>query len=96
MSNFEQQVREEFEERFAGVSFRSHASDDIFSAWKRGKAVFRLHTGNAGEDDVLLADDAEEAKRDVLAHFEKEELPADWEIETICSASALQRKKGLG
>ena len=49
---------------------------------KREK-VFRLDTGNYGEDDLLLGTSREEVLRNVLHHHEMEGLPEDWTLEEV-------------
>jgi len=66
--------------------FRSHSKEEIKKAISEGKKVFFLDTGNAGEDDILIAEPGEgreDVLADVLAHHEMAELPVGWYLEEI-------------
>ena len=65
------------------MNYRSHAKEEVIEALKKGEKVWRLDTGNYGEDDVLIGGTMEEALADVLAYHELAELPEDWEITEI-------------
>ena len=65
------------------MNYRSHAKTEVLEALKKGEKVWRLDTGNFGEDDVLIGGTMEEALADVLSHHELAELPEDWEITEI-------------
>ena len=61
---------------------RSHTEEKIQTR-PAGTKVFRLDTGNDGEDDVLLGASREDVLRDVLYHHEIKELPEHWELEEL-------------
>jgi hypothetical protein len=68
------------------MDFKSHTKEEIKKAISEGKKVFALDTGNAGEDDILIADTNEtrqDVLEDVLAHHEVSELPEGWTLEEI-------------
>jgi len=61
---------------------RSHTEEKIQNR-PAGTKVFRLDTGNNGEDDVLLGENREDVLRDVLSHHEIKELPEHWELSEV-------------
>jgi hypothetical protein len=68
------------------MNFRSHSKEEIKKAISEGKKLFSLDTGNAGYDDILIADTNEtrqDVLEDVLAHHEVSELPEGWTLEEI-------------
>jgi hypothetical protein len=68
------------------MNFRSHSKEEIKKAISEGKRVFALDTGNAGEDDILIAEPGEgreDVLADVLAHHEMAELPENWTLKEI-------------
>jgi hypothetical protein len=67
---------------------KSHTNDELRQALRSGKRLWELDTGSAGEDDILIAEPAE--NRDdllstVLSHFERTELPPRWTLEGLSS-----------
>ncbi|MBW2006138.1 MAG: hypothetical protein JRI72_16355 [Deltaproteobacteria bacterium] len=58
---------------------RSYTEEQIRKAQSQNKQIWKLETGNAGEDDFLIGS-YEEVLNDVLVHFEEKALPEDWEI----------------
>ena len=62
------------------MNYRSHMKAEVIEALKKGEKVWRLDTGNYGEDDVLIGGTMEEALADVLSHQELAELPEGWEL----------------
>lgn len=61
------------------MNYRSHMKAEVIEALKKGEKVWRLDTGTAGEDDVLIGN-YDDALADVLSHHELAELPEGWEI----------------
>lgn len=58
---------------------RSHSKEEIKNRPAETR-VFRLDTGNDGEDDVLIGASREEVLQDVLRHHELKALPEHWEL----------------
>lgn len=66
--------------------FRSFTPAQVAEAQANGKTIYELATANAGEDDYLIADAGETREdilRDVLSHFELDELPKGWSLEIV-------------
>lgn len=64
------------------MNLRSHSASTIRDALADGLPVWRLETGNDGEDDVLIGD-YQDVVADILDHFDLDELPDHWFLERV-------------
>ncbi|KKN09857.1 hypothetical protein LCGC14_1042280 [marine sediment metagenome] len=61
------------------MDYKSHTKEEITQALKDGKEVWRLDTGNSGEDDMLIGTH-DEVVADILHHHELDTLPEGWTL----------------
>jgi hypothetical protein len=64
------------------MNFKSHTRTQIVEALERHIPVYELDTANYGEDDVLTGS-FQECLSDVLAYFDLEYLPVDWNLRRV-------------
>jgi len=63
------------------MNFRSHSKNEVRDAIANGDQAWALDTAT-GDDDVLIGE-LGAVTRDILDHFEREELPEGWELTRI-------------
>ena len=61
---------------------KSHTKKELLDAQTSGKKLWKLNTGNDGEDDILIGEKAE-VIADIRSYYEIENIPDDWTLTEI-------------
>lgn len=61
---------------------KSHTKEEIQKALKEKKEVWKLDTGNDGEDDILIGN-YDDVLFDILSYHDLDVLPDYWSLEKV-------------
>jgi hypothetical protein len=72
------------------MNLRSHTIREIQDAFRAGKEVWQLDTGNDGSDDVLIGD-PDGIETDILSHFDIPTWPDHFSLYSLSEQEFMDR-----